>query len=241
LLKFVIWRVFSTMKYHFLIRKGVTVMNNSQSVTTSEYNGTTALITSVAAISALWIVVVTVQAFWGTFDVPPHKPAVPTLIAIAIPVIMFASSMIFSKRLRDIVLALDPVLLTEFQAWRILGGLFLAVYAFGHLPGFFAWPAGLGDVAVGIAAPFMAWQLRVNPEFLSTKRFLAFNYLGLADFVIAVMTGVAARNQITGFVDETTTEAMGQLPLVLIPTLIVPAFIILHLIVLMQAYERRRA
>jgi hypothetical protein len=37
--------------------------------------------------------------------------------------------------LRAVAMNLDPVLLTEFQAWRILGGLFLTVYAFGHLPG----------------------------------------------------------------------------------------------------------
>lgn len=215
-------------------------MNNTQSVQNPEYDNTTTLIASIGFIGILWTAVVMTQAYWGAFDVPSHEPAFPTLVAIAIPVILFAACMLFSKRLRDSALALDPILLTEFQAWRILGGLFLAVYAFGHLPGFFAWPAGLGDVMVGIAAPFMAWQLRAKPEFLSSNRFLVFNYLGLADFLIAVLTGVAARNQIPGFVDEVTSQAMGQLPLVLIPTVIVPAFIILHLIVLMQVYERKK-
>ena len=52
--------------------------------------------------------------------------------------------------------------------------------------------------------------------------------------------GVASRNQIPGLVEGITSSAMGQVPLVLIPTLAVPAFIILHLIVLMQIRERRR-
>ena len=188
---------------------------------------------------AAWAVAVLAAALAGVFDVAPEQPALPTLTAIVLPVATFATLMWLSSKTRSIALSLDPALLTSFQAWRILGGMFLAVYAFGHLPGFFAWPAGVGDVAVGLAAPFMVWRLRNRPGFLTSRRFRLFNYFGLADFVIAVGTGIAARNQIPGLVDDVTTSAMGQLPLVLIPTLIVPAFIILHLIVLMQARAAR--
>jgi len=181
-----------------------------------------------------WIATVIGLAIGGVFDVPPEEPALPTLLAIAIPVAAFGATMVLSPRMRGLALNLDPVLLTEFQAWRILGGIFLAVYAFGHLPGFFAWPAGLGDVAVGIAAPFMAWSLRTRPGFLTSGRFRMFTYFGLADFAVAVGTGLAARNQIPGLVDGVTNSAMGQTPLVLIPTVAVPIFIILHLIMLMQ-------
>ena len=198
------------------------------------------LVTAVGIFGGLWIAGVVGLAAAGGFDVPADRPALPTILAIAIPVAAFALTMAVSPRLRGLVLALDPVLLTEIQAWRILGGLFIAVYAFGHLPGFFAWPAGLGDMAVGVAAPFAAWALRQNPEVLTTRRFRWFHYLGLADFVVAVTAGVASRNQIPGLVEGITSSAMGQVPLVLIPTLAVPAFIILHLIVLMQIRERRR-
>lgn len=195
----------------------------------------------VAGLAAVWVGAVLSLAVSGTFDVPADEPALPTLIALIVPVSLFAATMVLSRRLRAVALRLDPVLLTEFQAWRILGGLFLAVYAFGHLPGFFAWPAGLGDIAVGLAAPFMAWQLRRNPKFLTTTRFKLFNYFGIADFLVAFATGIAARNQIPGLVDQVTSSAMGQLPLVLIPTIAVPAFFILHLIVLMQVWSGRTA
>ncbi len=199
-----------------------------------------AITLGVAATAAVWAATILTLARNGVFDVPASEPALPTLIALAVPVALFFAAMLISPALRAYAVSIDPVLLTEFQAWRILGGLFLAVYAFGHLPGFFAWPAGLGDVAVGIAAPYMAWRLRTDPQFLASARFRMFNYLGLADFVVAFSTGIAARNAIPGFVDQVTTTPMGQLPLVLIPTFVVPAFIILHLISLMQSVDARR-
>jgi len=139
-----------------------------------------------------WIVSVLALASWSAFYVPASEPALPTVIALLVPVVAFVAAMFLSKDLRAVAMNLDPVLLTEFQAWRILGGLFLAVYAFGHLPGLFAWPAGLGDVVIGLAAPFMAWRLRNDPGFLNSRRFLRFNLLGLADFIVAVATAKPA-------------------------------------------------
>jgi len=186
-----------------------------------------------------WAALVVTLAVRGTFDVPPNAPALPTVAAMATPVLLFAAAMIAAPNLRARAMALVPVLPTHFQAWRILGGLFLAVYAFGHLPGFFAWPAGLGDVAVGIAAAFVALTLSRNGDILHRGGFRTFHFLGLSNFVIAFATGLAARNAISGFVTGVTTAPMGQIPLVLIPAFVVPAFIILHLIVLMQSYARR--
>ncbi len=195
---------------------------------------------AVVSTFCIWAAVVIGLAVWGVFDVPGGEPALPTLLAIGLPVIGFVTAIAALPGVRAWVLELDPVLLTEFQAWRILGGLFLAVYAFGHLPGFFAWPAGLGDIAVGVAAPFIAWRLRTDPTFLTSLRNRSFHFAGLLDFVIAVSTGIAAREQVPGLVDGVTSSAMEQLPLVLIPTLVVPAFIILHLIVLFQIAQQKR-
>ena len=185
---------------------------------------------------ATWFVIVMALAVSGVFDVPASEPALPTLIAIAVPVTLFAGATLLSARVRHFVLSLDPILLTELQSWRILGGVFLAVYAFGHLPGLFAWPAGLGDVAIGVAAPFIVWKLRRDPDFLKASGFRRFHYLGLLDFVVAVAMGIASRNTIPGLVDGVTSSAMGQIPLVLIPTFVVPSFIILHLIALSQSF-----
>jgi hypothetical protein len=188
---------------------------------------------------SIWFAGVLTLALAGSFDLPPQQPALPTLLAIALPVGLFLVATKVSPRLRALVLGLDPVLLTEVQAWRVVGGAFLLLYAFGQLPGVFAWPAGLGDVAVGLAAPFVAVALRRDASRLAGARFRAFHILGLADSALAVTAGLLARGTIPGLVDQVTTAPMGQLPLVLIPAFVVPLFIILHVIALMQAAAAR--
>ena len=51
-----------------------------------------------------------------------------------------------SAKFRTVVLTSDLSLLTAIQAWRFAGFAFIALYAYGVLPGNFAWPAGLGDI-----------------------------------------------------------------------------------------------
>jgi hypothetical protein len=45
------------------------------------------------------------------------------------------------------------------HSFRVAGVVFLLYMAFGHLPGLFALPAGLGDIAAGIGAPLVARRL----------------------------------------------------------------------------------
>lgn len=215
-------------------------MSDTRAFSTHLGGGSTATVITTMALGSLWVMLIVVLAATGTFDTPRSEPALPTLIAVSTPVAGFLIAMAVAPRFRRAMLALDPVLLTALQAWRILGGAFLIVLAFGLLPGFFAWPAGLGDIAVGIAAPFVAMRLRHNPRFLTSGRYLAFLLFGLADFALAITTGILSRNAIDGLVGHVTSAAMGQLPLVLIPTIAVPAFVILHLIVASQIISAHR-
>ena len=49
--------------------------------------------------------------------------------------------------------AVPQAWLVGVQLYRALGVIFLILYASGKLPGLFAWPAGVGDIAVGLLAP----------------------------------------------------------------------------------------
>ena len=95
-------------------------------------------------------------------------------------------------RFRDWVLGLDLRMLTLFQAWRVIGFGFLPLCACGVLPGLFAWPAGLGDVAVGLAAPFVAARLARDPAYAASRGYLWFHIAGLLDFVAAAGTAMLA-------------------------------------------------
>jgi hypothetical protein len=89
----------------------------------------------------------------GAFERPPGTPPVPILIGAVGPLVVFLAGYWGSPRFRAFVLAIDLPLATAIQAWRAGGLGFLALYAHGVLPGVFAWPAGLGDIAIGVTAP----------------------------------------------------------------------------------------
>ncbi len=191
------------------------------------------------AAATLWIAAVTGLAIDGAFALEPGVPPLRTLAMVVGPPLLFAAALVLFENFRKLMLSIDPALLTALQSWRVLGGGFLFVYSFGHLPGLFAWPAGLGDVAVGIGAPFAALALARGRLAITSGRFLAVHAAGLLDFVVAVGAGIATRGQVPGLVEGVTSSAMGELPLVLVPALAVPAFIILHMIVLVQVWQAR--
>ena len=74
------------------------------------------------------------------------------------------------------------------QLYRALGVIFLILYATDKLPGLFAWPAGLGDVLVGVLAPVVAIAYARAPD-RNTDLVFAWNLFGLADLIVAVTTG----------------------------------------------------
>jgi hypothetical protein len=123
----------------------------------------------------------------------------------------------------------DPRMLTWPQVMRVVGGVFLIAWAIGDLPAVFALPAGLGDIAVGIAAVQVARRGR---------GMLAFHLLGLLDLVVAVGIGFLAGLGPHPLIDVTpSTEAVTRLPLVLIPVVLVPLAAALHI----QALRRLRS
>ena len=105
----------------------------------------------------------------------------------------------------------------------------------------FAWPAGVGDVAVGVVAPFVAVALLRGRIGLVSAPVIGLHIVGVIDFVSAVSIGLFARELMPGLVEGVTTLAMGQLPMVLIPTFAVPVFAIMHLIVLIQIWQQVRS
>jgi hypothetical protein len=110
------------------------------------------------------------------------------------------------------------------HSFRVVGVVFLLYLALGHLPALFALPAGLGDIATGIAAPLVARRLAQGK---SRRAALWFNAFGITDLVVALTLG-----GVTGFglLNVTPSSApIGELPLALIPTAGVPLFLVLHI------------
>jgi hypothetical protein len=110
---------------------------------------------------------------------------------------------------------------------RVAGASFLIAMALGDLPAVFALPAGLGDIAAGIAAPFVARKLARGEGHRNAVRF---HWYGIADLIVALTIGFFAGLGPWLLIDVTpTTEALALLPLALVPTTAVPLTITLHL------------
>jgi hypothetical protein len=119
---------------------------------------------------------------------------------------------------------------------RIEGVVFLLLMAQGLLPAVFALPAGLGDIAAGISAPFIARHLERR------SAAIRFHLLGIADLVIALSIAfLAGLGPVQVFHGTASTLPLSQLPLALIPTVAVPSALTLHVISLTQLRRHARA
>ena len=122
------------------------------------------------------------------------------------------------------------------HSFRVAEVAFLLYLALGHLPALFALPAGLGDIATGIAAPFVAYRLARGT---GRRAALWFNAFGMTDLVVALTLGA-----LTGFhlLHVTPSSApITELPLALIPVATVPLFVALHLASLSALARAARA
>ena len=114
-----------------------------------------ALVVLVVLIVAAWLLAVVLGGGRAMFESGPSQPPWPILAALTAPLGIFGLAYALSPRFRDFVLSLDLRMLTAAQSWRVIGGMFIFLWAFDLRPALFAFPAGLGDVAVGIAAVFV--------------------------------------------------------------------------------------
>jgi hypothetical protein len=184
----------------------------------------------IGSVLAAWFLIVLVAGHVGVFDAGPGRPPLPILLAIVGPLILFAVLYRASAAFQRFVLGIDLRLLTAMQSWRVIGVMFLALYAFDLLPGLFAWPAGVGDAVVGLAAPFALMALlRGAPTW--RRRVAWLNVAGVIDFIGAIVTGVLTGNSSLGLLADAAPRAsLGALPLSLVPSFAVPLWTIVHVI-----------
>jgi hypothetical protein len=190
---------------------------------------------------AMWLGLVSFLGSRGAFVASADLPPVAIFLGLAIPLAVFFAAYSGWGAFRAFVLGADLRFVAAMQAWRWAGLGFLSLYAHGVLPGLFAFPAGLGDMAIGVTAPWMVLGLIRQPSFATSRRYIVWNILGIVDFVVAVSMGTLCSGFIHGLALNVTTSAMAQLPLILIPAYMVPFFIMLHCTAFFQTRQLTRS
>jgi hypothetical protein len=198
---------------------------------------------AVVIVLGVWFLLVVSLGAAGKFVASAGTPPVPIGIGVAAPLLIFLAWMRLSPSFLDFVLSFDLRLIAAMQAWRWAGMGFLSLYAHGVLPAVFAFPAGLGDMAVGVTAPWVMLALLRRPGFAASGAFIRWNLFGILDLVVAVTIGALSTLFATGTPGEISTAPMALLPLLLIPAFLVPLFLMMHIAALLQSRQliRNRA
>jgi hypothetical protein len=175
-----------------------------------------------------WFAVALALALVGGYEGVRDRP--PTIqFGILTPLVVAALLIWRSDTVARIIDAVPQHWLIGVQVTRALGGIFFPLYVAGLMPGLFAIPAGVGDLATAVLAPIAAYAAARDPRG-SAGTVLAWNVLGIADFVVAIATGVVTAPsplQVAAF--DTPNTLMAASPLVLIPVYLVPLWTILHI------------
>lgn len=155
---------------------------------------------------------------------------IPTLqYGIILPILLGGVLIWRSARVARIIDAVPQSWLVGVQLYRAVGVMFLILYAAGKLPGLFAWPAGIGDILVGVLAPIVAIAYARNP--LRNRGLVsAWNWFGIGDLAIAVGTGfLSSPSLFQPFTVEPSNQLITLFPLVLVPIFLVPLSILMHI------------
>jgi hypothetical protein len=188
-----------------------------------------------------WFGLIFILGARGAFVGNAGSPPLGIFLGFALPLVTFFAAYSGWGAFRAFIHAADLRLIAAVQAWRWGGLGFLSLYAHGILPGLFAFPAGLGDMAVGATAPWIVLGLIRQPSFSTSRKFVAWNIMGILDLFLAVSLGTICSGFFPGLTGNITTSAMAQLPLVLVPAYFVPLFLMLHFTALLQARRLARS
>ena len=106
-----------------------------------------------------WLAVTIVLGALGVYHVSSNE--IPTIqYGILLPILAGALLIWRSETAKRVVAAVPQSWLVGVQLYRALGVIFLILYATGKLPSLFAWPAGIGDIAIGLLAPIVGLPMR---------------------------------------------------------------------------------
>jgi hypothetical protein len=177
----------------------------------------------------------------GAFAATPHRPVPGIVVGIALPLIGGLWLLRRPNGLSRVVDSVPTPWLIGVQVYRVAGVVFILAWLDGLIPGVFALPAGLGDLAVGLSAPFVA--ARVGDGTARSRRIaVIWNIAGITDLVMAVTLGaLTSSTPLWPVAFGRPNPLISRLPFVLIPVFAVPLSVLLHFVTLRRLHAGSRA
>ncbi len=177
----------------------------------------------------LWFAAIVALAGSGvlTWGLELGAPLVALSIVVPIIVIVVLATLVPGSR--RALSAIPLPALIGVHAIRIIGFLFLLLFAAGRLSAPFAPSAGWGDILAGATAVPVAWALASRG---ASVRWLVllWNSVGLLDLVTAAFLGMtsAPGSPLQLYFDPPGSSIMATLPWAMIPVFLVPQLIVGH-------------
>ncbi|HWF73068.1 MAG TPA: hypothetical protein VG186_06975, partial [Solirubrobacteraceae bacterium] len=189
-----------------------------------------------------WLALGVLLGALGAFATTYHRPVPVIAFGIVLPIPIGLLLLRRPSPLTRLLDSIPPRALVRVQLYRVAGVVFIVGWAAGRIPAIFALPAGIGDIAVGLAAPFVAARLGDGSE-RSRRLAVWWNIEGIADLVLAVALGASTSpSPIWPTLLGHPNTLISRLPLVLIPVFAVPLSVLLHVVTLrrLRAAARQR-
>jgi hypothetical protein len=186
-----------------------------------------------ASIVGLWVGLQASLAAAGAFTSAFSLTFPLVGLMVATPLVATGVAAAVSPAVRSALMTLPLPLLVGLNAGRIFGAFFLLLAAAGRLAGPFPYSAGWGDVITGVAAlPFAYMAVRQVP----VRALHLWNLFGAADLFAAIALGTMSFNGSVLQLIETGvgSNTVAELPWVLIPTVLVPFYLVTHGIIFAQ-------
>jgi hypothetical protein len=179
---------------------------------------------------AAWAIVTATLAQRGFFQPTDPDSPPPIGITLALVLLVLAACLVGSPSLRRLLTNQRRLILLNL--WRLVGVVFLILMASRQMPALWVLPAGIGDVIVGAAAPWIAGRVD-TPH--GRRDAIIFNLFGMADLIVAVRLGImTSPGPAHAFHTTPTSEMATRFPLALVPTFLVPLACTLHVVSLWQ-------
>ncbi len=185
-----------------------------------------------------WVGLASALAAQGALTFSSHQPVPLIAVLAGTPLLAALLSWFFVPGFREALTAIPTPLMIRLNILRGLGVLFLLLAAAGRLGGPFPYFAGLGDMATALWAVSAARAADRG----DLGKLWRWNAFGALDLVVAVGLGLtsAQGGPLLIFDVGAGSQAIQMLPFALVPTVLVPFYLVVHGVVAAQLLNRKR-